>query len=66
MKDTIVVSVPVVNMHRIYKKRFTTYKKCYAHIDANQESLELGDKVTIVQIAPRSKTKKRLFVEKIV
>lgn len=65
MKDTIVVSIPVVKMHPIYKKRYTQYKKCYAHIDSTTQECSVGEKVKIKQSKPLSKTKRWLFVEKV-
>lgn len=65
MKDTLVVSIPVVKMHPIYKKRYTQYKKCYAHIDSTVHTCELGDQVRIQQSKPLSKTKRWLFLAKV-
>lgn len=65
MQDTIVVSIPVVKMHPLYKKRYTEYKKCYAHVDSSTQNCELGDRVKIIQAKPRSRTKKWDFVEKV-
>jgi small subunit ribosomal protein S17 len=64
MENTIVVSIPVVKMHPIYKKRYTQYKKCYAHIDSIQECT-IGDRVKIRQSKPISKLKKWSFIEKV-
>lgn len=64
MDNTIVVSIPVVKMHPIYKKRYTQYKKCYAHIESTQTCIE-GDRVKIKQSKPISKLKKWSFVEKV-
>jgi len=63
MQNTITVSIPVVKMHPIYKKRYTQYKKCYAHIE-NNSLCEVGDRVKIRQSKPVSKLKKWLFIEK--
>ena len=65
MKDTIVVSIPVVKMHPIYKKRYTQYKKCYAHIDSATQECLVGDQVKIKQAKPLSKTKRWAFVGKV-
>lgn len=65
MQDTIVVSIPVVKMHPIYKKRYTQYKKCYAHIDSATQDCVVGDQVKIQQSRPLSKTKRWAFVEKV-
>lgn len=64
MDNTIVVSIPVVVMHPIYKKRYTKYKKCYAHILSSQ-SCEIGDRVKIRQSKPISKLKRWTFIDKI-
>lgn len=61
MQKTIVVSVPTVKVHPLYKKRYTTYKKCYAH-DENS-CAKVWDIVRIRQCSPLSKTKRRMFVE---
>ena len=66
MKDTVVVSIPVIKMHPIYKKRYTQYKKCYAHIDSAAALCEVGDKVKIKQSKPLSKTKRWSFVSKVI
>lgn len=65
MKDTIIVSIPVIKMHPIYKKRYTQYKKCYAHIDSAAALCEVGDKVKIKESKPLSKTKRWSFVSKV-
>ncbi len=64
MNNTIVVSVPVVVMHPIYKKRYTKFKKCYAHVTDTQECI-LWDRVKIRQSKPISKLKRRSFIEKV-
>lgn len=64
MENTIVVSIPVVKMHPIYKKRYTQYKKCYAHIENTQECI-VGDRVKIRQSKPISKLKRWSFTEKV-
>ena len=66
MDKTLVVSVAVVKPHPLYRKRYTTHKKCYVDIDeTSKEKCSLGDKVLIRQHKPLSKTKKRTFVEKL-
>lgn len=35
MDKTVVISVPFVNLHPLYKKRYTTYPKFYAHDENN-------------------------------
>lgn len=64
MNNTIVVSIPVVVMHPIYKKRYTKFKKCYAHIQDTQSCI-VWDRVKIRQSKPISKLKRRLFLEKV-
>lgn len=64
MKNTLTISIPVVTMHPIYKKRYVKYKKCYAHINDGVEC-QVGDRVTIRQAKPISKLKRRTFVSKV-
>lgn len=64
MDNTLVVSVPVVKMHPIYKKRYTQYKRFYAHI-VSWEDCIVGDRVRIRQAKPISKLKRWSFVEKV-
>ncbi len=61
MEKTVVVSVSVVKMHKLYKKRFVVYKKFYVH-DENNEAKE-WNKVRIRQISPISKKKKWWLIE---
>lgn len=63
MQNTLTVSIPVVKMHPIYKKRYTQYKKCYAHID-DVAMCQVWDRVKIRQSRPLSKLKRRIFIEK--
>lgn len=63
MQNSITVSIPVVKMHPIYKKRYTQYKKCYAHL-SDMSLCVVGDRVKIRQTKPISKLKKWVFVEK--
>lgn len=64
MQNTIVVSIPVVKMHPIYKKRYTQYKKCYAHL-TDMSLCAVGDRIKIRQSKPLSKTKRWIFIEKL-
>ncbi len=64
MQNTITVSIPVVKMHPIYKKRYTQYKKCYAHLD-DMSLCQMGDRVKIRQSKPLSKLKRWVFIERI-
>lgn len=61
MEKTIVVSIPVVKIHPLYKKRYTVYKKCYAH-DWDKIAKK-GDKVKIRQTRPLSKIKRWSLIE---
>ncbi len=61
MQNTIVVSISVVKVHSLYKKRYTIYKKYYVH-DA-ENIAKKWDKVRIRQCKPISKLKRRRLVE---
>ena len=61
MDKTSVVSVPLVKLHPLYKKRYTIYKKYYVHDVDNQS--KKGDKVKIRQCTPVSKTKRWSLIE---
>ncbi len=56
MTNTIVVSISVVKLHSLYKKRYTIYKKCYVHDVEN--IAKKWDKVKIRQCRPISKLKR--------
>jgi len=65
MDKTVVVSIERIVQHPIYKKYVRRRGKCVAH-DA-QNICGIGDKVTIVETRPLSKTKRwrvREIVEK--
>lgn len=64
MQNSITVSIPVVKMHPIYKKRYTQYKKCYAHLE-DMSLCQVGDRVKIRQSKPISKLKRWSFIEKV-
>lgn len=51
---TIVVTRTVRETHPLYGKKFTTSRKYHAHDENN--SAKLGDKVTIIESKPFSKT----------
>ena len=61
MQKTIVVSVKRRFPHPQFKKVVTTFKKFYAHDEANDA--KVGDKVRIVVTRPLSKTKRWRVVE---
>lgn len=61
MDKTIVVSISVVKMHPLYKKRYTEYKKCYVHDEDN--TAKVWDLVKIRQWSPKSKLKRWVLVE---
>ncbi len=52
---TITVTVTSRETHPIYRKQYTVNRKYQAHDDKNQAGL--GDRVTIVETRPISKTK---------
>lgn len=52
---TITVTVTSRETHPIYKKQYTVSRKYTAHDEKNEASL--GDKVTITETRPISKTK---------
>lgn len=56
MDKTIVVAVKSVKQHPLYRKRYTTKKKYYAHDEAN--TAHFGDVVKIRLDKPLSKTKR--------
>jgi small subunit ribosomal protein S17 len=58
---TRAVTVEVVKVHPLYKKRFKTYKKFYVHDEQN--SSQEGDTVRIRQSRPLSKTKRRILID---
>ncbi len=61
MEKTIVVAVDTYKSHPLYKKKYKTTKKFYAH-DEKGIAKE-GDVVTISEIRPLSKTKRWALVE---
>ena len=65
MQNTITVSISVVKMHPIYKKRYTQYKKCYAHLE-DMSLCAVGDRIKIRQSKPISRLKRWSFVGKVV
>lgn len=63
MDKTIVVTVKSVKQHPLYRKRYTTKKKYYAHDDAN--TAHLGDVVKIRLDKRLSKTKRWALIEEV-
>jgi len=61
MDKTIVVEAKSVKQHPLYRKRYTTKKKYYAHDEAN--AAQMGDVVKIRLDKPISKTKRWTFIE---
>lgn len=63
MNKAVVVSVDMVKVHPMYKKRFKTSKK-YKAACIDSQALPVGTKVTISETRPISKTIKFKVVEK--
>ena len=61
MDKTIVVTVKAVKQHPLYRKRYTTRTKYYAHDESN--TAHTGDVVKIRLANPSSKTKRWALVE---
>jgi small subunit ribosomal protein S17 len=61
MDKTIVVEAKTVKQHPLYRKRFTTKKKYYAHDEAG--TAQMGDIVKIRLDRPISKTKRWTLIE---
>ncbi len=61
MDKTIVVQVTTISSHPVYKKRYKTSKKYYAHDEQNQ--CGAGDVVTISETRPTSKLKRWRLLE---
>ena len=61
MDKTIVVEVTTLKAHPVYKKRFRTSKKYYAHDEQNQ--CGTGDVVTISETRPTSRLKRWRLLE---
>jgi small subunit ribosomal protein S17 len=56
MDKTVVVAIDRIVKHAVYKKYLRRRSKCVAHDEKNQ--CGVGDKVTIVETRPLSKTKR--------
>jgi small subunit ribosomal protein S17 len=61
MDKTIVVEVSTIKSHPVYRKRFKTSKKYYAHDEQNQ--CGVGDVVTISETRPTSRLKRWRLLE---
>lgn len=61
MEKTIVVSVPTVKMHPLYKKRYTRHKKYYVHDE--ESTAWIWDMVKIRADRPRSRLKRWILVD---
>lgn len=61
MDKTVVITVHTYKQHPVYKKRFRTSKKFYAHDPEN--SCQMGEEITIYQTRPLSKTKRWTVVK---
>ena len=55
MNKTIVVSVPTITLHRMYKKYVVQTKKVKAHDEKNEA--KVGDRVRVIECRPISKEK---------
>ena len=61
MEKTIVVKVERRYRHPQYRKVVTSFKKLYAHDEANDANV--GDRVRVMETRPLSKTKRWRLVE---
>lgn len=58
MDKTVIVTVHAYKSHPKYKKRYRVSKKYYAHDPENKFKEKEGEKITIYETTPISKTKK--------
>ena len=58
MDKTVVVTVHTYKSHTKYKKRYRVSKKYYAHDPENEFKEKEGEKITIYETRPLSKTKR--------
>jgi small subunit ribosomal protein S17 len=58
MDKTVIVTVHAYKSHPKYKKRYRVSKKYYAHDPENKFKEKEGEKITIYETNPISKTKK--------
>ncbi len=56
MKKTIVVKVEMTKVHPKYHKRYKVFKRYPAHVDGESSDYIVGNKVTIEESKPYSKT----------
>jgi small subunit ribosomal protein S17 len=63
MQKTVIVEVKEVKRHPKYHKRYTSVKKFAVHVPDGE--VKKGDKVEIVEIPPKSKTKRFQILRKI-
>ena len=62
MAKTIVIEVDTKITHPKYRKKFTSSKKFYAHVE-NPEEYNIWDIVTVVETLPMSKLKRWVIAE---
>jgi len=62
MQKTVVVSVSRTFAHPVFEKAITRRKKYYAHVD-NDQVIDLGKTVKIMETRPLSKLKRWRVVE---
>lgn len=62
-EKTVVVKVSNAKFNAKYKRYYTIDKKYHAHVE-NSKDFEIGQKVSIQECAPISKTKKWKVVNK--
>jgi small subunit ribosomal protein S17 len=60
MEKTVVIKVTTTKVHPIYKKRYRSYKKYFAHDPDNNH--KLGDSVIIEESRPMSGKKRWMVV----
>jgi len=61
MQKTVVVEIDTTYTHPLYKKTLKRTKKVKAHYDGTD--LKIGDKVTIQETKPISKTKNWIIIK---
>lgn len=61
MDKTVVIAIDTYKSHPLYKKRYKTTQKFYAHDENN--TAKQGDVVTITETRPLSKTKRWMLIE---